>query len=198
MSISATQVKELRDKTGVGFMECKEALAASSGDIEGAVEYLRKRGLKRAESRSARTTEQGVIGSYIHSNARIGVLVEVRCETDFVARNEEFQALCRDLSMQVAAMKPLAVRREEVDPAVVARERDIFTEEVKAQGKPESVAAKIVEGKLDKFYSEVCLLEQASIRDSSQTVDALVKAAVAKMGENLQVKRFVRFELGEE
>lgn len=198
MSISASQVKELRDRTGAGIMECKGALAASEGNVDSAVEFLRKKGLKRAETRSARMTEQGAIGTYVHSNGRIGVLVEVRCETDFVARNEEFEGLIRELAMQVAAMKPLAVRREEVDEEMVAKERGIFEEEVKAQGKPENVVAKIVEGKLDKFFSEVCLLEQSFIKDSGLTVDQVVKNVVSKLGENIQVKRFARFELGED
>ncbi len=195
--ISAAQVKELRSMTGVGIMECKEALAASEGNVDSAVEYLRKKGLKRAETKSARSTEQGCIGSYVHTNQRIGVLVEVQCETDFVARSEDFQEMIRDVAMQAAAMKPLFLSREEVSADLIAKERAIFEEEVKSQGKPDNVVAKIVDGKIDKMYSEICLLEQSFIKDNTQTVDHVVKSMISKLGENIVVKRFARFELGE-
>lgn len=195
--ISAAQVKELRSMTGVGIMECKEALAASEGNVDSAVEYLRKKGLKRAETKSARSTEQGCIGSYVHTNQRIGVLVEVQCETDFVARSEDFQEMIRDVAMQAAAMKPLFLSREEVSADLIAKERAIFEEEVKSQGKPDNVVAKIVDGKIDKMYSEICLLEQSFIKDNTQTVDQVVKSMISKLGENIVVKRFARFELGE-
>jgi len=197
MSISAQEVKSLREKTGLGMMDCKKALEEAGGDQEKAVEILRKQGLKTAEAKGSRAATEGVIASYIHATNRVGAMIELACETDFVARNEEFARLARDLCMQVVASRPQAVRPEELSPELIERERAIFREQ--ARDKPEHVVERIVEGKLQAFYKETCLLQQPFIRDESrkQTVEDVIKEAVAKMGENIVVKRFCRFELGE-
>jgi elongation factor Ts len=195
MAITAAAVKQLREMTGIGMMKCKEALQATDGDIEKAVEYLRKQGLKTAEKKAGRETSEGVIGSYIHSNNKIGVLVEVRCETDFVARGDDFAQLCRDLAMQIAATKPIAVSREEVPADVLEKERDIYREQFK--DKPPQAIEKIVEGKLGAFFKERCLLDQPFVKEPKTSVADHIKSVVAKVGENISVARFVRFELGE-
>ena len=193
--ISAAMVKKLRDLTGAGMMECKAALTEANGNIEEATTILRKRGLAQATKKAGRSTNEGVIGNYIHMGGKIGVLVEVNCESDFVARTDDFQNLAREIAMHIAASSPQYVRREEVPADVLERERGIYREQVK--DKPAQVVDKIVEGKLNSFYEQVCLLDQPSIRDPKVTVGALVQQAIAKMGENISIARFVRFKLGE-
>lgn len=195
MEINAAMVKKLRDQTGAGMMECKAALTEANGDLEGATTILRKRGLAQATKKAGRSTHEGLIGSYIHMGGKIGVLVEVNCESDFVARTEDFQALAREIAMHVAAASPQYVRREEVPADLLEREKAIYREQVK--DKPAQVVDKIVEGKLNSFYEQICLLEQPSIRDPKMTIGQLVQAAVARMGENISIARFVRFKLGE-
>jgi elongation factor Ts len=197
MTITADQVKQLRDMTGAGMMECKKALAETGGDLNKAIDALRKAGIAKAEKRADRAASQGRIESYVHDN-RIGVLVEVNCETDFVARTDDFRVLCRDLAMQVAAAGADYVRREEVPAERIERERAIYKEQVKNEGKPAAIADKIVDGKLNKFYGEVCLLEQAFIKDDKIVVGDLVKQMSSKTGENIVVRRFARFRLGAE
>jgi elongation factor Ts len=196
MEISAALVKQLRDKTGAGMMECKKALVEAKGDVEAAEVVLRKAGIASAAKKSTRTTKQGVIGSYIHAGAQIGVLIEVNCESDFVARTEDFQGLVHDLSMQIAAADPQFVRREEVTEAALAKERDIARSRALADGKPEKILDKIVEGRLAKYYEEVCLLEQPFIKENTISIAELIKSKIAKLGENISVARFVRFKVG--
>jgi elongation factor Ts len=196
MTISAELVKELREKTGVGFMECKSALQESNGNIEAAVTILRKRGLASLAKKSGRETKDGLIGAYIH-NGKIGVMLEVNCETDFVARNPDFQALVKDLAMHIAASDPRFIRKEDVTEEVLAKEREIYGEQARATGKPENVLDKIVEGRMSKFYSEVCLLEQPFVKDPAITVRDHIAVHIQKIGENIQVRRFVRYKLGE-
>ena len=197
MTITAEQVKQLRDMTGAGMMECKKALSETNGDLNKAVDALRKAGIAKAEKRADRAASQGRIDSYIH-DSRIGVLIEVNCETDFVARTDDFMKLCKDLAMQAAAANADYVRREEVPAERLDRERAIYADQVKNEGKPANMVDKIVEGKLNKFYSEVCLMEQAYIKHDKKSIDALVKATSLKTGENIVVRRFVRFRLGAE
>jgi elongation factor Ts len=197
MQITPAMVKELREKTGAGIMDCKEALTATSGSLEEAVDYLRKKGLQAATKRATRSTGQGTVGSYIHGGGRLGVLVEVNCETDFVARTDDFQELVRDLAMQVAASNPLYVAREQVPAEVVAKEQYILEEQAKASGRPAQVIAKIVEGRLEKYFQDVCLLEQPFIKDQAISVSDVIKGKIAKIGENITVSRFARFQLGD-
>ena len=194
--ISAKSVMELRQKTGVGMMECKKALGETDGDIEKAVDLLRKRGAQMAAKKADRATNQGWIGSYIHSNGRIGVIVEVLCETDFVAKNEQFQELIRNIAMHIAAMNPLAVSSKEIDPELIERERAVYAEQVK--DKPENIQGNIIEGKLQKFFSEVCLLNQSYIRDDKKTIEEVIQDAISTIGENIQLKRFHRLEIGQD
>jgi elongation factor Ts len=196
MDISAEQVKKLRELTGVGFMECKGALQEAKGDIEIAVTLLRKKGLASLAKKAGRETKEGLIGSYIH-NGKIGVMVEVNCETDFVARNADFQALVKDIAMQIAASDPRFIRREDATEDVLAKEREIYIEQARATGKPENVLDKIVEGRMSKFYSETCLLEQPFVKEPSITVQNHIAAHIQKIGENIQVRRFVRYKVGE-
>ena len=198
MEISASQVKELRERTGSGFMECKEALAEAKGNVEEAIAILRKKGLASVEKRAHRATSEGLVGSYIHPGGRIGVLVEVNCETDFVGRTEEFRQLVKDICMQVAATAPRFIAREEVTPDLLRNEREIYREQAARSGKPEKVLDKIVDGKMEKFYSEACLLEQPFVKDPSIAVKDLLTAAIAKTGENMRIRRFCRYVLGEE
>jgi elongation factor Ts len=198
MPITADQVKQLREMTGAGMMECKKALAETGGDLEKAVDALRKSGAAKAEKRSGRTANEGRVDAYIHPGNRVGVLVEVNCETDFVARTDEFGELVRSIAMQVAAAGAEYVRREEVPAAQVARERAILLAQVEGQGKPAAILEKIIEGKLNKFFAEVCLLEQPYIRDDKRTVADIVQDAISKTGENIVVRRFARFRLGQE
>ena len=195
MAISADQVKKLRDLTGAGMMECKAALTEANGDIEAATTILRKRGLAHATKKAGRSTNEGLIGNYIHMGGRIGVLVEINCESDFVARTDDFQNLAKEISMHIAAASPQYVRREEVPGDVLERERGIYRDQVK--DKPAQVVDKIVEGKLNSFYEQVCLLDQPSIRDPKQTIGQLIQAAIAKLGENISIARFVRLKVGE-
>src|SRR5215510_350818 len=187
MQITSAMVKELREKTGAGVMDCKEALTGSDGSVEKAIDYLRKKGLQAAAKRSARSTREGVVGSYIHGGGRLGVLVEVNCETDFVARTDEFQELIRDISMQVAASNPLYVSRQDVPPEAIAKERDILAEQAKESGRPQHAIPQIVEGRLEKYFQDVCLLDQPFVKDSSLTIEDLIKAKIAKTGENITV-----------
>ena len=197
MAISAAQVKELRDKTGAGFMDCKSALAEVDGDLEKAIDILRTRGQARAAKRSGRSTGQGVVGSYIHTGGQVGVLVEVGCESDFVARTDEFQALVREIAMHIAAASPAYGTRAEVPEADVEREKSIFRAQFKDSNKPPAVVDKIVEGKLNSYYQQIVLLDQPSIRDPKTSIGDLVTAAIAKMGENITITQFARFKIGE-
>ncbi len=196
MEISAQLVKQLRDRTGAGMMECKNALTEAKGDVNDAEVVLRKRGIASANKKAERSTKQGVVGSYIHPGAQLGVMIEVNCESDFVARTADFQALVHDLAMQVAAADPRFLRKEDVTPAAIEQEREIQKARVIAEGKPEKMADKIVEGRLNKFYEEVCLYEQPFIKDNTTTVADLIKTRIAKLGENISVSRFVRFKVG--
>jgi elongation factor Ts len=197
MEISAKLVKELRDRTGAGMMECKKALTEAKGNLPEAEIILRKAGITKAGSKATRTTRQGIIGSYIHPGSQLGVLVEVNCESDFVARTDDFQQLVKDLAMQVAAADPQFIRKEDVTQDVLDKERDIQRARAVQEGKPEKMVDKIAEGRMAKFYEEICLYEQPFIRDNATTVGDLIKAAIAKLGENISVSRFVRFKVGE-
>jgi elongation factor Ts len=197
MAISAKDVKELRERTGAGMMECKAALEETGGDQEKAIDILRAKGAAKAAKRSAREASEGAVGSYIHMGGRIGVLVEINCETDFVARNEEFQRLVRDIALHIAAASPVAVSREDVPADEVERERSVYREQMRESGKPEKIWDKIVEGKLEKYFQEVVLLEQPFVKDPDITVGQLVTQAGAKTGENIVVRRFTRYSLGE-
>ncbi|HSW39371.1 MAG TPA: translation elongation factor Ts [Acidobacteriota bacterium] len=196
MTISADLVKELREKTGVGLMECKSALTESNGNVEEAVTILRKRGLASLAKKSGRETKEGSIGAYIH-NGKIGVMVEVNCETDFVARNPDFQALVKDIAMHIAASDPRFISKENVTEDVLAREREIYAEQARGSGKAENILDKIVEGRIAKYYSEACLLEQPFVKDPATTVRNHIASYIQKIGENIQVRRFVRYKLGE-
>jgi len=198
MDITAQMVKELRERTGAGMMECKSALVESKGDAAQAEVILRKRGIASAAKKSSRTTKQGVIGSYIHPGAQLGVLIEVNCESDFVARTDDFQALVHDLAMQVAAADPQFLRKEDVSAAALEKEREIQRARALAEGKPEKMVDKIVEGRLTKYYEEVCLYEQPFIKENTTTVGDLIKAKIAKLGENISVSRFSRFKVGDQ
>ncbi len=195
-SISAKDVAELRKRTGAGMMECKKALEENGGDFEKATDWLRARGIAKSEKRAEKAASEGLVESYVHHNGKVGVLVELNCETDFVARTDDFRSLAKELAMHVAFANPLAVSADEIDPAVVEREKNIYLEQVAQEGKPEAVRARIVEGKLKKFFSESVLLEQPWVKDDKQTVGDLVKAASGKLGEKVVVKRFVRVALG--
>ncbi len=195
--ISASDVKKLREKTSAGMMDCKNALVEAEGDMKTAEELLRRKGLSRAARRSDRAADQGIVESYIHPGNKIGVLIEVNCETDFVARTDDFRKLARDLAMQVAATNPLAVDREGVDPEEVEKEKDIYRAQALESGKPEKIVDKIIEGRLGKFFQEVCLLEQAFVKDTEKTVTDIVNEVSAKTGEKVSVRRFVRYQLGE-
>ncbi len=197
MDITTEMVKELRLRTGIGVMECKEALQESEGDIEKAIIILRKKGYARAKDKMSRETAEGVIGSYIHLNGKIGVLVEVNCESDFVARNSEFQELVKNLALQIAASKPRYISLDDIPQQVLEQEKDIIREQFKDSKKPPEVVEKIIQGKLGKFYQEVCLLDQPYIKDDKTSIRELVSSYIAKFGENIRIKRFARFELGE-
>lgn len=192
--ISSEQVKQLREKTNAGFMDCKKALSEAEGNLDKAIELLRKRGVSVAAKKAGRATNQGLVSSYIHMGGKIGVLVEVNCETDFVARNENFQTFVREIGMQIAAANPQYLQRSDVPEDVIEKEKDIFRTQIK--DKPENVVEKIIQGKLDKFFSEVCLIEQVYIKESSVTIEQLLKNKIAELGENISIKRFVRFQLG--
>jgi elongation factor Ts len=196
-AITADQVKKLRDATGAGMMECKAALTEAGGNMEEATTILRKRGLAQATKKAGRSTNEGLIGHYIHMGGKIGVLVELNCESDFVARTEDFQGLAREIAMHIAAANPQYVRREDVPADVLERERAIYRGQMEGQNKPPQVIEKIVEGKVNSFYEQVCLIDQPSIRDPKVTIGQAIQAAIAKLGENISVARFVRFKLGE-
>jgi elongation factor Ts len=196
-NVSAQQVKELRDRTGAGFTACREALVEGGGDVEQAINILRKKGQAAAAKKAQRATSEGLVSSYIHAGGKIGVLIEMNCESDFVARTDEFQRLCHDVAMHIAALDPRFLRREEVTQETLDREREIYKEQAKATGKPEAVIEKIVSGKMEKFYEENCLYEQHFIKDEGMTVKELIDHTIAKIGENIAVRRFMRFKVGE-
>jgi len=197
VEITTETVKSLREKTGVGMMDCKKALVEAGGDTEKAIELLRKLGLAAAARRAGRTAAEGVVDSYIHLGGKIGVLLEVNCETDFVARNIEFQSFVKDITMQIAASSPQYITREDVPDGIVAHEKEILKSQTLAEGKPEKVADKIVEGRLEKFYSEVCLIDQPFIKDPKKSIKDLLGEFCAKIGENIVIRRFIRYQLGE-
>lgn len=197
MSITAAQVNELRKVTGAGLMDCKKALTETSGDHEKAIDYLRTKGLAAASKKAGRIATEGMVGSYIHAGGKIGVLVEVNCETDFVAKNENFQAFVKDVAMHIAAASPQFVRREEVSAELVEREKEIYRAKAKETGKPDTIIEKIVDGQVNKFYAEVCLLEQPYVKDSDKTVQTYLNETIATIGENMSIRRFTRFALGE-
>jgi elongation factor Ts len=197
MEISAEMVKDLRQRTGAGIIDCKSALNEAKGDVEGAIEYLRRKGLATAAKKAGRIATDGLVSSYIHAGGKMGVLVEVNCETDFVARTEDFQVFVKNIAMHVAAANPQYLRREDVPVEVIEKEKRIYRDQARDSGKPEKVIDKIVEGKLERFFSEVCLLEQTFIRDSDLTVREVLEATIAKVGENISIRRFARFQLGE-
>ena len=197
MEITATQVKELRDRTGIGMMDCKAALVEADGDIDKAIDILRKKGKAKAEKKADRDVSEGLIWSYIHPGNKIGVMLEVNCETDFVAKNEGFMEFVKDVAMHIAATNPAAIRREEIDTDLIAKEREIYMEQARSQNKPEKIMERIVDGKLDKFFQENCLLEQAFVKDPQKTIKDYLTETIARTGENINIARFVRFQLGE-
>jgi len=197
MQIPAQLVKELRERTNAGFADCRAALVEAAGDIEKAISVLRKKGQAAAAKKATREASEGLVGSYIHAGGKIGVLVEINCESDFVARTEAFQSLCHDVAMHIAALDPRYVRREEVTPEMLDKEREIYRAQALATGKPEAVVDKIVNGKMEKFYEENCLYEQHYIKDEGTTIKEMVNGAIAKLGENITIRRFSRFKVGE-
>jgi elongation factor Ts len=197
LAISAQLVKELRERTGAGFSDCRNALVEAKGNIEGAIDVLRKKGQAAAQKKAARQATEGLVGHYIHAGGKIGVLIEVNCESDFVARTEDFQRLCHDVAMHIAALDTRYVRREEVTPEILDREREIYKAQARATGKPEAVVEKILNGKMEKFYEENCLYEQHFIKDESITVGDLVSQLIHKLGENISIRRYVRYKVGE-
>lgn len=196
-TISASTVKELRDKTGAGMMDCKEALKESDGDIGKAVDFLRKKGLATAAKRAGRAMSEGTIQTYIHTGGKLGVMVEVNCETDFVAKNEDFVLFARNMAMHIAATNPVSISQQDVPQEVIDKEMEIYRDQIRAMGKPEQMIDKIAEGKLSKFFKENCLLNQAYVRDPNVTISDLINSLIAKIGENITIKRFVRFQVGE-
>jgi elongation factor Ts len=196
VDVTANLVKELREISGCGFMDCKAALVATNGDLQAAADFLRKKGVSSAAKKSHRTTGEGLVESYIHPGGKVGVLIEVNCETDFVARTEAFKTLVRDLAMQIAAACPISVSPDEVPGELIAKEREILTEQAKASGKPEKIIEKMVEGRIQKYFEEVCLLEQKFVKEQDRAVKEIVNDAIAKLGENIRVRRFARFQLG--
>ncbi len=197
VEISAAMVKELREATGSGIMDCKRVLAEAEGDMSTAVDLLRKKGLAKAAKRAGRSTSEGLIYSYIHTGAKLGVLLEVNCESDFVAKNEGFETFAKNIAMHIAAANPAGLIPEDVDPAVIEKEREIFRAQMLEEGKPENIIDKIVEGKVEKFYKDVCLMSQQYVKDPQKTITDVLKETIAKIGENIQIKRFVRFQIGE-
>ncbi|HRI07788.1 MAG TPA: translation elongation factor Ts [Nannocystaceae bacterium] len=197
VKISAEDIKTLRERTGAGLMDCKKALGECEGDMDKAIEYLRKKGLAAAAKKAGRIATEGSVSAYIHMNNRVGVLLEVNCETDFVAATEDFKAFCADVAMQIAAMNPQVVGRDQVDQAQVENERRVLREKAIAEGKPEKIVDKIVDGQINKYYSEICLLEQKFIKDDKKSIEQVLSELVAKIGENVKIRRFTRYELGE-
>jgi elongation factor Ts len=196
MEITAKMVKELREASGAGMMDCKKALKEVDGDMDKAADYLRKKGIASAAKKEGRATSQGLVGSYIHMGGKVGVLVEVACETDFVARTDDFQEFVHNVAMHIAAASPVAVSREEVDPALIEKEKEIYAGQMQEQGKPAEMIDKIVEGKVDKYYSEICLLEQKYVKDPDMTVADYLKSIIGSLGENMAIKRFQRYQIG--
>ena len=197
MNIDARLVKSLRDKTGAGMMDCKKALVESKGDIEVAIDYLRKSGITKAEKKGSRQTKEGIVYSYIHAGGRLGVLIEMNCETDFVAKTDGFIELAHNIAMQVAATNPIAIDKDSVDEVVVSREVEIYTEQAKSEGKPDNIVEKMVDGRLQKFFQESCLMQQTYIKDSDKKVVDLLNETIATLGENISINRFARFSIGE-
>ena len=197
MEVSANMVKDLRDKTGAGMMDCKKALADAGGNFEKAVDYLRQKGLATAARRAGRIASEGRIGSYVHAGGKIGVMVEVNCETDFVAKTEDFQTFAKDVAMHIAASNPLYLRRENIPPEALEREREIYRAQAREAGKPDKIVEKIIEGKLEKFYGEVCLLEQSFVKNPDLTVQELLNGLIGKLGEKVEIRRFSRFQVAE-
>ncbi len=197
MSVSASEVKKLRDKTGAGFMDCKNALIESDGDMEKAVDYLRKKGIASAKKREGKTTDEGVIMTYLHPGNRIGVMVEINCETDFVAKTDDFQQFAKNIAMQIAAVNPMAVKRENIPQDIIDREKEIFRTQAQEEQKPEKIIDKIVEGKLEKFYQANILVEQSYVKDTDKSVNDYLLEISGSLGENITIRRFVRYELGE-
>ena len=197
MGISAEQVRDLREKTGAGIMDCKSALKETDGDFEKAIDHLRQKGLASAAKKGSRVATEGLVGSYIHAGGKIGVIVEVNCETDFVGKNEEFQGLVRDIAMHIAAANPLFVRRDEINPELIEKEKEIFTAQALESGKPANIVEKMVVGKVDKFCGEISLMEQPYVKNPDKTVEDIVKEAIARIGENISIRRFARFAVGE-
>ncbi|MHB2147428.1 translation elongation factor Ts [Calditrichota bacterium LG25] len=195
--ITAAMVKELRDKTGAGMMDCKKALQEAEGDFEKAVELLRKKGIAKAAKRAEREANEGVVTAYIHPGSKLGVLVEVNCETDFVAKTDDFQAFAKNIAMHIAASNPLAISREELDQQTLEKEKQLYREQALESGKPENIVDRIVEGRMEKYFSEVCLLEQPYVKDPDKTIKDLLTETIAKVGENINIKRFARFRIGE-
>ncbi len=197
MDISAAQVKELREKTGAGMMDCKSALKDTGGDVDKAVEHLRKSGVLKASKKADRATGEGIIASYVHAGSKLAVLVEINCETDFAARSDQFQMFAKDLAMHIAAQDPVVVSREELPAGILDKEREIYREQALKDGKPEKIVDKIVDGRIEKYYAEACLLEQPFVKDGDVTIEDLLKQTVATLGENMRIRRFVRMKLGE-
>ena len=195
--ITAKMVKDLREQTGAGMMDCKKALSESGGDFEKAIKHLREQGVASAAKKAGRTTSEGIIYSYIHPGDKLGVLVEINCETDFVARTDDFRTFAKDVAMQVAAADPKVVSREEVSAAMIEAEREVYRNQAKLEGKPDKIIEKIVDGKMEKYYSEACLLEQPFVKDNDRTITDVLTQTVAKIGENIKIRRFVRFRLGD-
>lgn len=198
MAVDMEKVRRLREQTGISIMECKKAIEEAKGDLAQAAELLRKKGFEKAKSKAARATNQGAVGAYIHMMGKIGVLVELGCETDFVAKNEDFQALIKDVAMQIAAMNPRYISEKDIPAEVLEKEKEIYREQLKASGKPAAIIEKIIEGKLGKFYSEVCLLHQNFFKNEELTIEKLIAERIHKTGENIVVKRFTRYQMGEE
>jgi elongation factor Ts len=197
VEVSASMVKDLREKTGAGMMDCKKALAEAGGNFEKAVDYLRQKGLATAARRAGRVASEGQIGSYVHAGGKLGVMLEVNCETDFVAKTDDFRAFAKDIAMHIAASNPLYIQRENVPPEALEREREIYRAQAREARKPEKIMEKIVEGKLEKFYGEVCLLEQPFVKDPDRTVQDLLNELIGKLGEKVEIRRFMRFQVGE-
>jgi elongation factor Ts len=195
--INAKMVKDLREQTGAGMMDCKKALEETSGDVDKAIKHLREQGVASAAKKSSRATSEGLIYSYIHPGDKLGVLLEINCETDFVARTDDFKNLTKDIAMQIAAAEPRVVSRDEVTPEMIEAEKEIYAQMARNEGKPETIIEKIVSGKVEKFYSEACLMEQPFIKDNDRTINDVLTAVIAKLGENIRIRRFVRFRLGE-
>ena len=198
MSITASQVKELRNKTGAGMMDCKNALVHSDGEINKAIDYLRKTGVSKAEKKGSRDTKEGLVYSYIHAGGKLGVIIELNCETDFVASNIDFKNLAHDLSMHIAATNPISINKDTIDQSIIDREKEIYTEQAKSEGKPDKIIEKMVNGRLSKFFQETCLLEQTFIKDQEKRVSDLITESISKLGENITIRRFIRYAIGED